>query len=67
MVALDNYPSGLLELLDTKGIDDKRTVGAEDESLECKNPHCLSLTERGIKKLYKDGKCIYCDQTSYKK
>ena len=57
----------ILKLLDTKGVDDKRTDGEEDESLECRNPHCLSLTERGIKKLFKNGKCIYCDQTAHKK
>ena len=57
----------ILKLLDTKGIDDRRTVGIEDDTLECKNPHCLTLTERGIKKLFKDGKCVYCDQTAYKK
>ena len=57
----------ILMLLDTKGIDDRRTVGEEDEALECKNPHCLTLTERGIKKLFKDGKCVYCDQTASKK
>ena len=57
----------ILKLLDTKGIDDRRTDGEEDDSLECVNPHCLSLTERGIKKLFKGGKCIYCDQTAKKK
>ena len=57
----------ILKLLDTKGIDDKRTDGEEDETLECRNPHCLTLTERGIKKLFKNGKCIYCDQTAVKK
>ena len=54
----------ILKLLDTKGIDDRRTDGEEDATLECTNPHCLSLTERGIKKLFKNGKCIYCDQTA---
>ena len=57
----------ILMLLDTKGIDDRRTVGEEDETLECQNPHCLTLTERGIKKLFKNGKCVYCDQTAKKK
>ena len=57
----------ILKLLGTKGIDDRRTQGEEDSTLECTNPHCLSLTERGIKKLFKDGKCIYCDQTASKK
>jgi aspartate carbamoyltransferase catalytic subunit len=57
----------ILMLLDTKSIDDRRTVGDEDDTLECRNPHCLTLTERGIKKLFKNGKCVYCDQTAYKK
>ena len=57
----------ILKLLETKGVDDRRTSGEEDDSLVCTNPHCLSLTERGIKKLFKDGKCIYCDQTASKK
>ena len=57
----------ILMLLDTKGIDDRRTVGEEDGSLECVNPHCLTLSERGIKKLFKNGKCVYCDQTAQKK
>lgn len=57
----------ILMLLDTKGIDDRRAEGEEDDTLECKNPHCLTLTERGIKKLFKGGKCIYCDQTASKK
>lgn len=57
----------ILKLLDTKGVDDRRMDGQEDETLECTNPHCLTLTERGIKKLFKDGKCIYCDQTASKK
>lgn len=57
----------ILKLLGTKGVDDRRTHGVEDPTLECKNPHCLSLTERGIKKLFRDGRCIYCDQTASKK
>lgn len=57
----------ILKLLDTKGVDDRRMGGKEDETLECTNPHCLTLTERGIKKLFEDGKCIYCDQTASKK
>ena len=52
----------ILFLLDTKGIDDKRQIGEESDSLVCDNPHCLSLSERGIKKLFSGGRCIYCDQ-----
>ena len=54
----------ILMLLKTEGVDDRRTEGEENESLECRNPHCLSLSERGIKKLFIGDKCIYCDQTA---
>ena len=56
----------ILMLLKTEGVDDRRIDGEEDETLECRNPHCLTLTERGIRKLFKGGKCIYCDQTAAK-
>ena len=56
----------ILMLLKTKGVDDRRTKGVEDATLACTNPHCLTQTERGIKKLFDDGKCIYCDQTALK-
>jgi len=53
----------ILMLLKTKGVEDRRTHGAPNARLICKNPHCISLTERGIKRLYtEDGRCIYCDQ-----
>lgn len=54
----------ILMLLKTKGISDKRLHGYENSSLICKNPHCISRSERGIKHLFDDGKCIYCDQTA---
>ena len=57
----------ILMLLGTKGIDDRRGINAsEDASLVCNNPHCISKSERGIKRLYKDGSCIYCDQKADK-
>lgn len=56
----------ILMLLKTKGVDDRRNIGREDTSLECKNPHCLTRAERGIKKLFEGDKCIYCDQTATK-
>ena len=53
----------ILMLLKTKGIHDVRDIGHESRSLICKNPHCISLTERGIKRLFDDdGRCVYCDQ-----
>ncbi len=57
----------ILKLLDTKGVSDRRDVGLPDEGLVCTNPHCITGCERGIKKLYHEGKCIYCDQTARKK
>lgn len=55
----------ILMLLKTKGVDDRRTHGIETPSLVCKNPHCISRTERGIKRLFdEEGRCIYCDQTA---
>lgn len=54
----------ILMLLDTKGVDDRRIRGEENPSLVCTNPHCLTRTERGIKKLFLGNKCIYCDQSA---
>ena len=57
----------ILMLLGTKGIDDRRGKDASpDETLVCNNPHCISRSERGIKLLYKNGNCIYCDQRAAK-
>ena len=54
----------ILMLLKTKGVSDKRIHGIETPSLVCNNPHCISRTERGIKRLFdEDGRCIYCDQS----
>lgn len=55
----------ILMLLKTKHIDDRRLHGKENPRLVCRNPHCISLTERGIKKLFDDEeRCVYCDQTA---
>ena len=56
----------ILMLLDTKGVDDRRLHGVENKHLECLNPHCLSRSERGIKKLFEGERCIYCDQKAMK-
>ena len=57
----------ILMLLATNGIDDRRGGDAvKDDSLICKNTHCISRSERGIKLLYKNGCCIYCDQKADK-
>ena len=41
--------------------------GEERADLICKNSHCISRTERGIKHLFKGDACIYCDQKASKK
>ena len=56
----------ILMLLKTKGICDKRFHGAPDKTLFCANPHCISRSERGIKYLFDEGRCIYCDQMAEK-
>ena len=53
----------ILMLLGTKGIDDSRLDGKRIPGKVCQNSHCISRTERGIKKLFDEyGKCVYCDQ-----
>ena len=53
----------ILMLLNTKGVDDRRLEGREQKGKCCNNPHCISNSERGIKKLFDEyGKCVYCDQ-----
>ncbi len=56
----------ILMLLNDENNEPSRLEGEEDPTLVCNNVHCLSKTERGIKKLFKDGKCIYCDHTAEK-
>lgn len=56
----------ILMLLKTKGVSDKRFHGYENPALICNNPHCISRNERGIKHLFDEGRCIYCDQTADK-
>lgn len=57
----------ILKLLKAVKEEGKTVTGEPDASLICKNPHCISGTERGIKRLYKNGSCIYCDQKASKK
>ena len=56
----------ILFSLAEKGTKSPMPEGEEDASLVCTNPHCISATERGIKHLYKNGVCIYCDQKAEK-
>ncbi len=57
----------ILMLLDTKGVDDRRTKGEENPTLKCHNSHCITRTERGIRRLFDGNRCIYCDQTARKR
>ena len=56
----------ILMLLRERGSETKYNKGVEDPTLVCNNPHCISASERGIKKLFKNGKCFYCDQEADK-
>lgn len=57
----------ILMLLETKGIDDRRNHGEENPAIRCHNSHCITRTERGIKRLFDGDRCIYCDQTARKR
>lgn len=57
----------ILFSLSEKGTKSTLAQGEENPALICKNPHCISTTERGIKRLYKNGDvCYYCDQKAEK-
>ena len=56
----------IIKLLGTKGYSDSRLHGEAREDLVCENPHCISRTERGVKRLFDGDRCIYCDQRSEK-
>ncbi len=57
----------IIKLLSDKSQDKHVSDAYSDESVICKNPHCISGVERGIKHLYREGRCIYCDQRAKKK
>ncbi|MBQ8688843.1 MAG: aspartate carbamoyltransferase [Clostridia bacterium] len=57
----------ILKLLAERQAPSKRARGEENPSLVCRNPHCITSTERGIKKLFSGNCCIYCDQTAVEK
>jgi len=57
----------IIKLLSDKTKDSSSDDGKEDANLICKNRHCITGVERGIKHLFKNGKCIYCDQAADKK
>ena len=52
----------ILMLLKVTNQNDERKKGEENPALECKNHHCISRTERGIKKLFSGDECVYCNQ-----
>ncbi len=54
----------LMLLREKDKVDTAKRCGEENPTLECVNPHCISRTERGIKKLFKGTTCIYCDQAA---
>ncbi len=57
----------ILKLLSEKNEPTRRIFGEKDTTLICENPHCITRTERGVKRRYKNGACIYCDQTAKKR
>ena len=56
-----------LKLLKEKDGVVTKPDGEEKPELVCKNSHCITKTERGIKRLYKGESCIYCDQKAVNK
>ena len=56
----------ILKLLKDAKTESSIPTGEEIPDLVCKNPHCISRTERGIKKLFRGDACLYCDQRASK-
>ena len=56
----------ILMLISEKDKADKSAVGEENPHLSCTNPHCITSSERGIKKLFSGTKCFYCDAEAVK-
>ena len=52
----------ILMLLRESDGKSSKIKGEENTALVCNNPHCISKTERGIKKLFSGKRCVYCDQ-----
>lgn len=57
----------IIKLLSDKSDAKDAVMGEENAELVCENPHCITGVERGIKHLFKDGKCVYCDQKANRK
>ena len=52
----------ILKLLSEKNQPTKKLEATEINGKVCKNPACITRTERGIKHLFKGDACAYCDQ-----
>lgn len=52
----------ILKLLNERSCERPLPQGEERDGAVCKNPHCITKTERGIKMLFKGDACFYCDQ-----
>lgn len=57
----------ILKLLGEKKEKSMARSGEYSPSLVCKNPNCITRTERGIKHLFKGDVCVYCDQKAKQK
>ncbi len=57
----------ILFLLRERKSPSVRPGGEENPHLVCKNPHCISTSERGIKPLFKGDVCVFCDQKAESK
>ena len=57
----------ILKLLKERRDESVKSQALENPSLVCKNNHCISRTERGIKLLFKGEACAYCDQKAERK
>ena len=57
----------ILFLLRERKAPSVRPQGEENPHLVCKNPHCISASERGIRPLFKGDICVYCDQKAENK
>ena len=56
----------ILKLLNNKCRTSEPHAGKEDATLTCNNPLCVTKTERGIKSLFNQGRCIYCEHPAEK-
>ena len=55
----------ILKLLADTDKTEKLSLGKESAALICHNPHCISK-ERGVRRLFVNNKCLYCDTQAEK-